>query len=632
VAGAERPDSDGDITVRPVHHAALGTVEGVPVSTACIVVRESGPLRERLGRRAVHAAAEILMAGAAAELGARASFAIDDEGRIFVDLLDEDVVGRLDRVVRRLGAGLVVDGERLRVTPALGVAALGPETRPEEAHERARVAAEAAAADPRIGPRTFVAAPAPPAAVMLPGRRARLPPLGRLLRRHAAALQVIATTVAALGLPFLLYVVVGDLGHDLTEVAYVGVVVALLGTAFLIWIEAWLAIRRLDPPRATGPPPPASAIIAAYLPNEAATIVETVEQFLRQDYAGALQVILAYNSPRRLSVEAALTRIARADPRLVLLRVVGSTSKAQNVNAALRHVTGAFTGVFDADHHPDPGSFDRARDWLASGADVVQGHCLVRNGGASGSASIVAVEFESIYAVAHPGRARLHGWGVFGGSNGFWRTALLQEIGMDGSMLTEDIDSSLRAVRQGAVIVSDPLLISRELATTTWPAFWRQRLRWAQGWHQVSKRHAWGAIADRRLSVRQRLGFVHLLVWREIYPWVSLQMFPIVAYWLWCGRDLDWGVPIWVVTSILTLVTGPFTVVFVWFLGDRSVRRRSWYALYTVTQAVFFMELKNLISRVAQVKDLLGEEEWKVTPRSAPAASAAPPTGEREAA
>ena len=288
--------------------------------------------------------------------------------------------------------------------------------------------------------------------------------------------------------------------------------------------------------------------------------------------------------------------------------------------------------MFDADHHPDPGSFERARDWLASGADVVQGHCLVRNASASSSARIIAVEFESIYALAHPGRARLHGWGVFGGSNGFWRTELLREIGMDGSMLTEDIDSSLRAVRRGARIVSDPLLISRELATTTWPAFWRQRLRWAQGWHQVSKRHAWGAIADPRLSVRQRLGFWHLLVWREVYPWVSLQMFPIVAYWLWRGRDLDWGVPIWVVTSVLTLATGPVTSIFVWFLADRSIRRRSWFALYTVAQVVFFMELKNVISRVAQLKDLMGEEEWKVTPRAAPAASAPPPAAGREAA
>ena len=41
-----------------------------------------------------------------------------------------------------------------------------------------------------------------------------------------------------------------------------------------------------------------------------------------------------------------------------------------------RHVRGEFVGVFDADHHPEPGAFQRAWRWLAStGTDVVQGHC-----------------------------------------------------------------------------------------------------------------------------------------------------------------------------------------------------------------------------------------------------------------
>ena len=89
-------------------------------------------------------------------------------------------------------------------------------------------------------------------------------------------------------------------------------------------------------------------------------------------------------------------------PWLVPLRVQGSISKAQNVNAALAHVGGEFVGLFDADHHP---SFvPRAWRWLAGGAGVVQGHCVIRNGEHQPSATcLVATEFEAIYAVAHPG-------------------------------------------------------------------------------------------------------------------------------------------------------------------------------------------------------------------------------------
>ena len=64
------------------------------------------------------------------------------------------------------------------------------------------------------------------------------------------------------------------------------------------------------------------------------SVVETVEAFLRQDY-NQRQVILAYNTPTDLPVEDELHAIAERDRRFVPMRVGWSTSKAQNVNAAL---------------------------------------------------------------------------------------------------------------------------------------------------------------------------------------------------------------------------------------------------------------------------------------------------------
>ena len=58
-----------------------------------------------------------------------------------------------------------------------------------------------------------------------------------------------------------------------------------------------------------------------------------------------------------------LGELAQREERFTLLKVEGSTSKAQNVNAALRIVTGEFTGVFDADHLPAPDAYRRAWRW-----------------------------------------------------------------------------------------------------------------------------------------------------------------------------------------------------------------------------------------------------------------------------
>lgn len=525
---------------------------------------------------------------------------------------------RLDQMSRLVTKDpLTLGEERLHVTPAIGWCVT--DTRSVDAlaaaAERAGQAADVAAQHRDLVPRR--AGTATP-----PQRRRGITTPGWL----RTALQVLATLVLGLLLPFLALVALGRAGLAVVPPVYLSVCAALVLTAAAIWLEDFYALDPQRPPSQPAEPyPAASAIIPAYLPNEAATIRETVRAFLAVDYPGPLQVILAYNTPHDLPVEVELRRMAAADPRFVPIRVPDSRSKAQNVNAALQVVTGRFTGIFDADHHPDRAAFRRAWHWLSHGADVVQGHCVIRNGNASWVARTVAVEFSSIYAVSHPGRTRLHGFGLFGGSNGFWRTDVLREVRMRGEMLTEDIDSSIRVLLSGRKVVTDPALISRELAPATLHALWNQRMRWAQGWFQVSRRHLAAALRSPELSLRNKLGVLFLLGWREIYPWLSLQVVPVLAYLVWRGGTgtLDWGISIFVLTSLYTLSAGPSQVLFAYRLAAPEVRRhKRWFWSYLLVSTVFYTPLKNSIARIAQLKELTGERQWVVTPR---AAGARPP-------
>jgi cellulose synthase/poly-beta-1,6-N-acetylglucosamine synthase-like glycosyltransferase len=531
---------------------------------------------------------------------------------------------RLERLTRRVtGMVLSIDGEQVRLTPVIGYAQFAQAASARELRDRAGTALRDAWLHLDVIPVRFSSALAPP-----PGPPARRDLLLALVDRLRLPLQVAFTMALLLGLPFIVYVLSLYAGFDLTRVTYLLMAVALAFTAATLWIEGFQAVAAVAVPAGRGSPcPAATSIIAAYLPNEAATIVDTVTRHLSQDYPGELQVILAYNSPRRLPVEDALEDLAARDPRLLLLRVETSTSKAQNVNAALAHVRGEFVGLFDADHHPEQGSFLRAWQWLSDGYDIVQGHCVVRNGDASWVARLVAVEFETIYAVSHPGRARLHGFGIFGGSNGYWRRDALRQIRLHKFMLTEDIDSSMRSLRSGFKIVSDPGLISTELAPTTLQALWHQRMRWAQGWTQNSRRHLRPALASDQLSVRQKLGAAFLLGWTQMMPWITLQIIPILGFVAWhdhgLGR-LDWLVPLFVLLSIFTLSAGGAQVLFAYGLGDPRIRRhRGWFVLYAIHSMLWFGEFKNLIVRVSQLKEVSGDRVWSVTPR---AQSGAPPT------
>ncbi|ADB74244.1 response regulator [Geodermatophilus obscurus] len=605
--------------------AVRGRRTGRPAAVAVLDVAERGMLRSRFGPRGDDELALQVTARLAPDAGPLEQVGRDSAGR-FVVLMpetDEDATrARLDELSARMaGDRLTVAGDRVQVTPVIGWTALGPEPA-QVLLDRAALAADAAWSHLDLRPVRWT----PDLEATARSERGRHRAGPRLRARLRTPLQVVLTLVLGVVLPFFVHLGLHAVGVDISGVTYPIVVVALVVTAASIWAEGLLALRPDQPPEEPAAPyPRASAVIAAYLPNEAATVVETVESFLRLDYPGELQVILAYNTPRPLPVEETLADLARKDPRLVPFKVLDSTSKAQNVNAALAEVTGEFVGVFDADHHPDPGSYRRAWRWLSHGYDVVQGHCVIRNGDASWMARTIAVEFESIYAVSHPGRARLHRFGIFGGSNGYWRTDLLRRIRMHGSMLTEDIDSSLRVVEAGGRIASDPHLVSRELGPTTLKAVWNQRMRWAQGWFQVSMKHLPLAWRSPALSLRQKLGMSFLLGWREVYPWISLQMIPIIAFLAWrdggLGR-LDWLVPLFVLTTLFTASVGPGQAFFARKLAVPEIRRQRWWFLrYLVVSSFFYTEFKNVIARVAQLKEFSGEREWKVTPRAAPAAS-----------
>lgn len=442
------------------------------------------------------------------------------------------------------------------------------------------------------------------------------------------AFQFLVSLVLGLGVPFILYAACDALGADISGPVYIGVVIVLVITAATIWIEGFLALRGTTPPALPGTPyPPASIIIPAYLPNEADTIIETLNAFLKLDYANAVQIIVAYNSPvPHMAVEDEMAELAamNRDGRFLIepIRVDGSTSKAQNVNAVVGRVRGRFVGIFDADHHPHADSLERAWRWLSNGWDIVQGRCSIRNGHESWISRMVAIEFEQIYAVSHPGRARFHGFGIFGGSNGFWRTAVLHETRMRRSMLTEDIDSSIRAVVAGYKITGDRDLVSEELAPTSMKQLLNQRLRWAQGWFQVSFRRLLPALLSPRVSVRQKLGLLHLLVWRELFPWYSIQVVPIMGYWIWIygWNYIQWTIPVFLATTAFTVSTGPGQIILAYSLARKPMKKNvGWFVQYLFVSTFFFSPFKDALSRIAHVKEAMGERAWKVTSRAAPA-------------
>ncbi|MFK7918228.1 MAG: glycosyltransferase [Ilumatobacter sp.] len=589
-------------------------------AVASISLFEVPAVRHRLGSRFVFDLISEVIELVRPVLAASDLMHMSEDGEISILARDNrvsDAADRFDRVCAVLSSRrFETAGRRVLLTPSAGYSTLDDGDDVAQVLRRAAVAREVAATHLDLRPQRWEAFMSLDSSSLVEEPKIAGATGPSLRERLRTPFQVALTYVIGLVIPFLAYWALDAFVIDVTGGVYLLVVACLVLTGLMIVIEAQHAVKQRQPPDPATPYPLATAIVCAYLPNEAATILDTVDAFLDNGYEGGLQIIIAYNTPEELPVEHHLHALADKHEMLDVIRVTGSNSKAQNVNAVLGLARGEFTAMFDADHEPRPGSFERAWKWLSNGYDVVQGHCLTRNGDATKLARMVAVEFESIYAVAHPGRARLHQFGIFGGSNGYWRTELLHETRMRGSMLTEDIDSALRVIERGFKIRSDRDIVSEELGTTTFHQVWNQRLRWSQGWFQVTKQHTTRSWRTTKIPLRQKVGMSYLLAWREFYPWLSLQMFPLILYWLFRGDTLDWTHPLWLGSTLFVLQIGPVQTMYAYRLADPSIKQhKSWFVAFFFFSTFFYTEYKNVIARVAHIKEFMGERSWRVTPR-----------------
>jgi hypothetical protein len=151
-------------------------------------------------------------------------------------------------------------------------------------------------------------------------------------------------------------------------------------------------------------------------------------------------------------------------------------------------------------------------------------------------------------------------------------------------------------------------------------------MRWAQGWFQVSCRHLWPILRKPSLTLRQKIGVAYLLGWREVYPWIAMTAWPLFGFLAWRDGGIDLGSPMFLLLTAFITVSGPLQTLAAWRLAAPELRRHPWWFVgAAVANLLFYTELKNLVNRVAQLKQLRGEHQWVVTPRTAASAGSTAP-------
>ena len=171
--------------------------------------------------------------------------------------------------------------------------------------------------------------------------------------------------------------------------------------------------------------PTIDLVIVAYLPNEKDIIINRIHYAIEEIVypQDKIRISIVYNTPKPIEpLETQLWELAGKYEQLRIIKVENSTSKADNLSYFLSLDTGSdITAVFDCDHYPHPHNPRWAAERFIQGVlgtdkpsvDIVQGRCIVFNSTASFLAGMICCEFDKIYAVSHPGRAAIWGFGIF---------------------------------------------------------------------------------------------------------------------------------------------------------------------------------------------------------------------------
>jgi cellulose synthase/poly-beta-1,6-N-acetylglucosamine synthase-like glycosyltransferase len=434
---------------------------------------------------------------------------------------------------------------------------------------------------------------------------------------------LIAALILAVVVPSAVYVAIARVHPGFIESLHYAITVIYAVTSTVILMEAVAALRyrsKSGVVELAKELPRCTALVAAYLPNEQSIILDTVRhlQTAIDIPADRFQILLAYNTPFAMEIEETLADIARKDPRITLVKVDDSTTKAGNVNGAIPYITGDIVAIYDADHHPESTCFQKAWRRLCNGADIVQGRCIIRNDRFNWFTRLVAIEFDQMYTVSHQGRSELSGTAIFGGSNGYWRREVLEELRMRPSMLTEDIDSSVRAMLAGYRLVHDRDVVSMELAPQRPKHWFFQRKRWSQGWFEVTLCHFKAVMSSPRLSAGQKLFWFYQLAWREAYPFLSTQIFPLVIAAALLGRHIHWfGNGFFIGAGALNLACGPLLLLTTAACGKRPAEHRLglWYVVFACTSLIY-TTVKTAVIFVGQCSHAIGDRAWISTPRA----------------
>ncbi len=313
-------------------------------------------------------------------------------------------------------------------------------------------------------------------------------------------------------------------------IAWLAITFALVARALqaviavsLVYV-AYLALRGYQGMRAARAPrsgltdgdaavPWVTLLVAAR--NEAPVIGATVAALAAQDYGGTghhFDVLVVDDGSTDGTGDLARGAVPAGAPLRVVRRDAGDGPRTKAAALAFAHgeAQGEVIGVVDADARVAPDFVARVMAaWRADpGAAAIQAQR--RSVNREHGWLVAAQDEEGLMDMASQcGRQATDGSAELRGNGMFVRRAALEAIGgWNPGALTEDLELSTRLMAAGERIALAPQAEVGEEAVVTFPALWRQRLRWAEGSLRRLLELGPGLLGAPQVPLSRKLGFL----------------------------------------------------------------------------------------------------------------------------
>lgn len=365
------------------------------------------------------------------------------------------------------------------------------------------------------------------------------------------------------------------------------VAVAVLGAApLLIGIYQYLLVglhalptrNHLD---ATGPELPRVAVLIPAW-NEAAVLSTSIEQLLRLDYpCDRLRIVVVDDASTDDTVEVMAGEVAAHPAQVVhLRREQGGEGKAHTLNHGLATLLAdpwaEAVLIMDADVVYEPGSLRRMARHLAD-PDVGAVTAYIKEGSEGGTylTRYVAYEYVTAQAAARRTQHAIGAIACLAGGAQLHSRANLEGLGgrIDTTTLAEDTVTTFETELAGRKVVFEPHAVVWAEEPGDITGLWKQRLRWARGNVQVTRRYKGVWLRPRRTHRMGSLTFALLWFSTLLLPIVMItSAVALVALWF-LDRDLSteafsW---LWIVNGLGFAFTTTYAL-----LLDPQTARRAW--------------------------------------------------------